>query len=88
MQRGRENNECSFYLFFLPNSPFLFLFLFFFFFFWEGFECLLLQTITLIYVTSFEVIFTPFQKRALSSTASLFKSAFRLHREGIEYYST
>lgn len=49
---------------FLSNCSFLFLFLFLFFF-WEGFECLLLQTITLICVTSFEAIFTPFQKKEL-----------------------
>lgn len=77
------------FTFFLPNSSFLFLFLFFFFF-WEGFECLLHQTITLICVTSFEVIFTPFGKKQELRVVDgvFFESAFRLHREGIEYYST
>lgn len=78
-----------FFLPFLPNSSFLFLFLFFFFF-WEGFECLLHQTITLICVTSFEVIFTPFGKKQELRVVDgvFFESAFRLHREEIEYYST
>lgn len=75
-----------FFLPFLPNSSFLF----FFFFPWEGFECLLLQTITLICVTSFEVIFTPFEKKRATVCVVdgvFFKSAFHIHREGIEYYS-
>lgn len=75
---------------FLSNSSFLFLFfLFFFFFFWEGFECLLLQTITLICVTSFEVIIHSFPEKELCVVDGVFfTSVFHLHREGIKYYST
>lgn len=71
MQRGRERIMNVLFTF-LSDSSFLFLF---FFFFWEAFECLLLQTITLICVTSFGVIIHSFpKKRAARRRRRLFSN--------------
>lgn len=86
MQRGRENNECSFYLFIQLFISFLVLLLLL-----GGFRVPAtsdnhpyMRDLIRSHLHSF-----PKKKKELCVVDGVFfTSTFRLHREGIEYYST